>query len=465
MLLRRIRITRFSISPLDDRYLAKLLPVESVFSEKNLMRSRVKTEISWLKCLVKNQVIPSTKINCEANEFNNKLNRFDNFTEVDYQAIKKIESVTNHDVKAVEYFVKEELAKLGFDSGFREYVHFLCTSEDINNIAYSLMLTEYKTSIYQPGLGSVIGSLKQLANESKTHAMISLTHGQTATPTTMGKEMANFAMRLHRQLGQIESVKFQAKMNGATGNFNSHYLTEPNVGWIELVRGFIEKDLGLEFNLFTTQIEPHDSLCEFFSRMSHVNTIGIGLTQDLWGYISRGYFKLKVKKGEVGSSVMPHKVNPIDLENAEGNFGVANGLLEYFCRKLPISRFQRDLSDSTVLRNIGVAAGHTMLGFNSLNAAFGKMKPCEETMRNELGSRYELLTEPVQQVLRREGHANAYELLKDFSRGEQVTKEGLAGFIDRLEIDKTTKEKLQKLAPENFIGKAAHLVDEMNRLI
>lgn len=464
MLLKRIKI-KFSISPLDDRYINKLKPVEAVFSEKNLVHSRITTEVKWLSYLAKNNIIPQTKINLTNNEFHEKLRRFDTFSDQDFQDVKKIEAITNHDVKAVEYFVKKELEQLGFSHEFREFTHFLCTSEDINNIAYSLMLRQFKNDIYIPSLKTVISNLKDMALTSKNYPMISLTHGQPATPTTMGKELANFAFRFHRQLGQIEKIDFLAKMNGATGSFNAHYITNKNLDWIKLVSNFIENDLHLKFNFFTTQIEPHDSFCEFFSRLSHTNTIGIGLCQDMWGYISRGYFVLKLKKGEIGSSIMPHKVNPIDLENAEGNFGISNSLFDHFSRKLPISRYQRDLSDSTVMRNIGVAAGHTMLSFQSLQTAFAKMTPSKETMSFDLNNHFELLAEPIQQILRMKGHENAYEILKDFTRGQKITQASLKKFILELNVDNDTREQLLLLKPEDYIGKAAEIVDYLNKIM
>jgi len=422
-------------------------------------------EINWLLCLLEYQIISAEKIKMPIGEARTLLSRFDSFTNADFEKIKSIEKKTNHDIKAVEYFIKAELPSLGFGDDFIEYTHFLCTSEDINNIAYSLMLKDFKSQVLSPTMQEVIFKLKELAKSSRDCPMLSRTHGQPATPTTMGKEMANFTYRLHKVHQQINALNFSAKMNGAVGNYNAHYLVDPNVNWLEVTRHFIQNQCHLNFNMFTTQIEPHDSICDFFSQVHRFNTIALGMSQDIWGYIAANYFKLSVVKGEIGSSIMPHKVNPIDFENAEGNLGIANSLLEFFNRKLPISRFQRDLSDSTVLRNIGLAMGHSMLSYQSLKTGISKIHPNEEHMKTELDQNLEVLAEPIQQILRNNGYPNAYELLKEFTRGKRINRDELNTFIKSLPIDLQTKDKLLDLTPSKYIGIAQQLVDHLDTMV
>ena len=365
------------------------------------------------------------------------LSRFSKFSQDDFEKIKAIEKKTNHDIKAVEYFIKAELSGLGFRDDFIEYTHFLCTSEDINNIAYSLMLKDFKNQVLTSVMKELILKLKELAKSSRDCAMLSRTHGQPAT----------------------------GKMNGAVGNYNAHYIVNPDVDWLDITRYFIQNQCQLDFNMFTTQIEPHDSMCDFFGKVHRFNTIALGMSQDIWGYISASYFKLSVVRNEIGSSIMPHKVNPIDFENAEGNIGIANSLLEFFNRKLPISRFQRDLSDSTVLRNIGLTMGHSVLSYHSLHAGFSKIYPNEEHMKAELDKNLEILAEPIQQILRSNGYPNAYELLKEFTRGKRITPEELRVFIKSLPVDLQTKEKLVELTPSKYTGIAQQLVDELDSIV
>ena len=363
---------------------------------------RVNVEVKWLNYMLKNNIIDKKKLKLDSFDVESRLKRFENFSIDDFNKIKTFEKQTNHDIKAVEYFIKSELNNLGFNFDFAEYTHFLCTSEDINNLSYGLMVSRFRDGLFFESQKELLKVLSDLALNSKNDSLLSRTHGQPATPTTMGKEIANFVFRNHRLLMKAKAIKFQGKMNGAVGNFNAHYIVDPNKDWKEIARGFVEDELGLEFNPFSTQIEPHDSMCEFFQLMSLMNTIYIGMSQDIWGYISKGYFSLKINKLEIGSSIMPHKVNPIDFENAEGNLGTANALLEFFVRKLPISRFQRDLSDSTVLRNIGVAAGHSILAYKSLINGISKLQPQAEFMKKELDEHLEVLAEPIQQILRNE---------------------------------------------------------------
>jgi adenylosuccinate lyase len=430
-----------------------------------LIRKRVKVEINWLLCLLEHQIITAEKVKVPIGEARTRLARFDNFTDADFEKIKAIEKTTNHDIKAVEYFIKGELPVLGFSEEFVEYTHFLCTSEDINNISYSLMLKDFKSNVLSPTMQDVITRLKELAKKSRDCPMLSRTHGQPATPTSMGKEMANFTYRLNNVHRKINELNFSAKMNGAVGNYNAHYLVDPSVNWLEVTRHFIQNQCHLDFNMFTTQIEPHDSMCEFFGQVHRFNTIALGMSQDIWGYIAANYFKLSVVKGEIGSSIMPHKVNPIDFENAEGNLGLANSLLEFFNRKLPISRFQRDLSDSTVLRNIGLAMGHSILSYESLKTGISKINANEEHMKTELDQNLEVLAEPIQQILRNDGYPNAYELLKEFTRGKRINRDELNAFIKSLPIDSQTKDKLLDLTPSKYIGIAPQLVDQLDSIV
>ena len=420
-------------------------------------------ELNWLRYLIETKTL-AVEVVDEKKLFND-IEALKTVSDTDFQRIKEFEKTLRHDIKAVEYYIKERLENLGYSAAIRECVHFLCTSEDINNLAYSLMVKDFKDDILLKQIGNTIQELKTLAITYKNLPMIARTHGQPATPTTLGKELANFTYRLWRMSEKIRKQAFMGKMNGAVGNYNAHYVVDSKVNWIEKSKDFIENKLGLTFNYFSTQIEPHDTLAEFFTELSHLNTISIGMCQDMWQYISREYFKQKVKQGEVGSSIMPHKVNPIDFENAEGNLGLANSFLDFFSRKLPISRFQRDLSDSTVLRNIGVAMGHTMLAFKSIMRGLGRLEVNKAVIEKELDEHWEVLAEPIQQVLRQLGCQGAYESLKEFSRGRKIDKEGLQGFIEKLDIPEAQKQKLRELRPDTYIGVAGQLVDELDRIM
>jgi adenylosuccinate lyase len=383
------------------------------------------------------------------------------FSEADARAIKDIEATTNHDVKAVEYWLKgrfegpaEPLREL---KAAAEFVHFACTSEDINNTSHALMLQRARADVLLPALDELIASLVELAHAQAEVAMLSRTHGQTASPTTIGKEVANVVARLQRAREAIANVKLLAKMNGAVGNFNAHLAAYPEVDWEAFARKLVEQQLGLAFNPYTIQIEPHDAMAELFDAMTRTNTILIDWSRDLWGYISHGYFRQRLKAGEIGSSTMPHKVNPIDFENAEGNFGLANALLTHLAQKLPISRFQRDLTDSTVLRNMGVAFGYALLGMDSLKRGLAKLEVNREALDADLEAAWEVLAEPIQTVMRRHGLPNPYEQLKELTRGKAITRETLAAFIDALALPDAEKARLRALTPGNYTGKAAEL--------
>ena len=452
---------RFSISPLDDRYARSLKEVKNSFSEKNLMEKRVEVEIKWLIKLIQKQIIPEKVLTVSKSETIINLQKIIKLSDSDFAEIKKIEDTTKHDIKAVEYFIKKKLTNMNFHTDLIEYVHFLCTSEDINNLSYSLLLQNFKDNNLNLVMNNLLNDLLLLVNECKSIPMMGRTHGQPATPTTLGKEIANFVYRLAKIKKNIDNINFSGKMNGAVGNYNAHYVIDPNYDWFSLSKSFIENDLSLEFNPYTTQIEPHDSFNTFFYGLHHFNTVSTGMTQDLWHYISRGYFSQKLKEGEIGSSIMPHKVNPINFENAEGNLGISNGLLEFFSRKLPISRFQRDLSDSSVLRNIGVSLGHSVLAYKNISIGLNKLVPKEDVLREELEDHYELLAEPIQSILRNNGYQGGYELLKEFSRGKKIGKTDLKHFIEGLEVNEVVKDKMMKLSTQNYIGLAERLASEL----
>lgn len=444
-----------AISPLEGRYLEKMQELRPIFSEYGLIRFRVLVEIRWLQLLVEHAKLPELPaLSPHAQQVLNDL--IENFSEQDALRIKHIESVINHDVKAVEYFIKEriegnpELAKLS------EFIHFGCTSEDINNLAYGLMLDTARKQLILPNLDELLGLLKALAHEYAEIPMLSRTHGQPATPTTVGKEIANVVVRLQRQMEQIIAAPILGKLNGASGNYNAFVVAYPDIEWQTISQNFVSK-LGLVWNPYTTQIEPHDTLAEIFSIMIRINTILIDFNRDVWAYISINYFKQKSYHFEVGSSTMPHKINPIDFENAEGNLGLANSLFEHMALKLPISRWQRDLSDSTVLRNIGVAIAHSILAYQSTCKGLNKITINEEIIRADLDNHWEVLAEAVQTIMRRYGIEQPYEKLKTFSRGQKITKEMLHQFISELPLNKDIKEQLLKLTPENYLGYASDL--------
>jgi len=447
--------TLAAISPLDGRYARAAEPLRRMFSEGALIRYRIRIELAWLRALADAKVIdglrPFSRATCAA------LDRLlAGFGEADAERVKAIEARTNHDVKAIEYWLKERLAKNREMQGALEFVHFACTSEDINNLAYALMLKDARDEVLLPALDRVIAALRSLAHRHAGLAMLSRTHGQPASPTTLGKEIANFVHRLRRARERIAGARLAGKMNGAVGNYNAHVCAAPEVDWEPLCRRFVDA-LGLEFNAYTIQIEPHDSFAELFDALARANTVLLDLDRDVWGYVSLGYFRQKPKKGEVGSSTMPHKVNPIDFENSEGNIGVANALLRHLAEKLPVSRWQRDLSDSTALRNAGVALGHTLLAHEACLRGLGKLEADPRRLAEDLDANWEVLAEAVQQTMRRHGVADAYEKLKDLTRGRRLDRKGLASFIRGLAIPDAAKKRLLALTPATYTGIAASL--------
>ena len=444
-----------ALSPLDGRYAAKVDALRSAFSEYGLIRHRLKVEIEWLKALAAEPhfaEIPAFSAATVA-ELDALVN---NFSEADAQAVKDIEATTNHDVKALEYWIKDKTKANAEVTKVSEFIHFACTSEDINNLSHALMLKLAREEALLPSLDKVIARLRELAHQLADVPMMSRTHGQPATPSTMGKELANTVYRLIRARSRIEQVGLLGKINGAVGNYNAHLAAYPGYDWEGFAKRFVES-LGLEFNPYTIQIEPHDAMAELFDAFARANTILIDLDRDVWGYISLGFFKQKVKAGEVGSSTMPHKVNPIDFENSEGNLGLANAVLKHLSEKLPISRWQRDLTDSTVLRNMGVGLGYALLGYDSLLRGLNKLEANAQAMHDDLNANWELLAEPIQTVMRRYGIANPYEKLKELTRGTRVSREGMQAFVATLEIPETAKAELLKLTPWDYTGKAAEL--------
>ncbi|URX61253.1 adenylosuccinate lyase [Luteibacter anthropi] len=448
-----------ALSPLDGRYAAKAASLRPIFSEFGLMHRRVHVEIHWLLALARHPGIvelPAFPADAVA-----RLEAIaDQFSVDDGERIKEIEATTNHDVKAVEYFIKERIGNEPALAQAKEFVHFACTSEDINNLAYSLMLKDARESVLLPAVDQIIGKLRALAHEHAGLSLLSRTHGQTASPSTMGKELANVVARLERQRRQLVAIEIPGKINGAVGNYNAHVISYPEVEWPALAAGFVE-GLGLTFNAYTTQIEPHDGIAEFADVLRRVNIILIDLARDVWGYISLGYFRQALKAGEVGSSTMPHKVNPIDFENAEGNFGLANALLGHFAEKLPISRWQRDLTDSTVLRALGTAFGHSLVAFESLMKGLGKLNVNAERVAADLDNSWEVLAEAVQTVMRRFGLPEPYEQLKALTRGQGITKDSMRTFIAGLDLPADAKQALAELTPASYIGLADKLAREI----
>ena len=444
-----------AISPIDGRYGSKTQQLRDIFSEYGLIRYRVLVEVRWLQQLSQHSQVTEVKpFSDQANTVLNEL--VDNFSIEQAQRIKEIESTTNHDVKAVEYFIKESIADNAELNAVSEYIHFACTSEDINNLSHALMLKAGRDQVVVPALSEITEKLTEMAKSFADVPMLSRTHGQTASPTTVGKELANVVYRLRRQLEQISSVPLLGKINGAVGNYNAHLSAYPEIDWADNAQQFIE-GLGLSFNPYTTQIEPHDYMAELFDALSRSNTILIDFARDIWGYISLGYFKQKTIAGEVGSSTMPHKVNPIDFENAEGNMGIANALFGHLTAKLPISRWQRDLTDSTVLRNMGVGLGYSMIAYASLNKGLGKLEINELRLQEDLDNCWEVLAEPIQTVMRRYGIDNPYEKLKSLTRGQNIDAEIIKNFIGSLDIPFHAKEELSQLTPMNYIGDAIKL--------
>ena len=448
-----------ALSPLDGRYAGKVESLRPIFSEFGLIKARVRVEAEWLLALADEPGIVELKPFSAAATAKLRALAAD-LNVADAQRVKDIERTTNHDVKAVEYFIKERLkddAELG---PAMEFVHFACTSEDINNLSYALMLHEARESVLLPAIAKLADNLRAMAHEHATLPMLSRTHGQTASPTTVGKEFANVLARLERQRKQLANVELLGKINGAVGNYNAHAVAYPDVDWPAFAQRFVAS-LGLTFNAYTTQIEPHDCIAELCDVQRRINTIVIDLCRDVWGYISLGYFKQSVKAGEVGSSTMPHKVNPIDFENAEGNLGIANALLTHFAEKLPISRFQRDLTDSTVLRALGTAFGHTLVALESLQRGLGKLNANPERIAADLDAAWEVLAEAVQTVMRRYGLPNPYEQLKALTRGHGIDAEAMRAFIATLDLPEDAKQRLLELTPGTYTGLASKLASDI----
>jgi len=448
--------TLTALSPLDGRYHGKVDALRNHFSEFGLIRYRVLIEIEWLKALSAEASIAEIKPFSTAT-----LAQLDQlaaqFSEADAEQIKTIERRTNHDVKAIEYWLREKLSSNTETSGILEFIHFACTSEDINNLSHALMLKQGREEVMLPALDALINRLRDLAHQHADLPMLCRTHGQTATPSTLGKEMANVVHRLQRARNVIAKVEILGKINGAVGNYNAHLSAYPQVDWESFAQRFVTAR-GITFNPYTIQIEPHDYMAELYDAFARANTILIDLNRDIWGYISLGYFKQKVVAGEVGSSTMPHKVNPIDFENSEGNLGLANALLKHLSEKLPVSRWQRDLTDSTVLRNMGVAFGYTLLAYESCLKGLNKLEANPQRLAEDLNNSWEVLAEPIQTVMRRYNIENAYDKLKELTRGKGgINQESLAAFIQTLDIPSAEKQRLQALSPQTYIGKAAEL--------
>jgi len=447
-----------SISPIDGRYSAKTGPLKAIFSEYGLIKYRLLVEVRWLEAMSKNSLIS------EVPEFSLKsknvlANIVDNFSLEDAKVIKEIEKTTNHDVKAVEYYLKEKVSSTAELQNVNEFIHFACTSEDINNLSHALMLKDGRQVLLDE-MRKTLNLITDLAKDNADVAMLSRTHGQTASPTTLGKEMANFSYRLMRQIEQLEEVKIMGKFNGAVGNFNAHISAYPNLDWPNISKNFIES-LGINYAPYSSQIETHDYIAEYFHALNRFNTILIDFCRDVWGYISLGYFTQKTIEGEVGSSTMPHKVNPIDFENAEGNLGLAIAIGEHFATKLPISRWQRDLTDSTVLRNLGVNCAHCLISYASISKGISKLEVNQDKLIDDLNEAWEVLAEPIQTVMRRYGVKNPYEKLKSLTRGKKIDAKILADFIGSLDIPEDAKEELRKLTPMNYIGDAIKLARDI----
>jgi adenylosuccinate lyase len=442
-----------ALSPIDGRYGVQTAELRPIFSEYGLLRHRVLVEVRWLEMLAKHPGIAEVPaLSGQAQDILTRL--VENFRPEDAQRIKSIERTTNHDVKAVEYFLKEKIAGNRELEAVGEFIHFACTSEDINNLAYALMLREARTQIILPMMDQLIDAIKTMAHRFADQPMLSRTHGQPATPTTLGKEMANTAYRLERQCSQVMDIPMLGKLNGAVGNLNAHYAAYPDVDWVELSCEFVT-GLGLSWNPYTTQIEPHDYIAELFDAMARFNTILIDFNRDVWGYISLGYFRQKMVAGEVGSSTMPHKVNPIDFENSEGNLGMANAIFSHMATKLPVSRWQRDLTDSTVLRNLGIGIAHSAIAYKAALKGIDKLEVNREKINADLNDCWEVLAEPVQTVMRRYGIDKPYERLKALTRGQRIDRQTLHDFINSLEIPAEAKQSLLALTPANYLGNAA----------
>ncbi|MGB4347681.1 MAG: adenylosuccinate lyase [Burkholderiaceae bacterium] len=451
--------TLSALSPLDGRYASKTDALRPILSEAGFMHHRVKVEIAWLIALSEAGFAEIKPFSAAAAALLNKL--ANDFTEADAERIKAIEAVTNHDVKAVEYWLKEKVEDLPELVAASEFIHFACTSEDINNTSHGMMLKAARDTVLLPQLAGLITRLTTLAHENAAMPMMSRTHGQPASPTTLGKEIANVVARLSRAQQRIAAVEILGKMNGAVGNYNAHLSAYPDFDWPAFSRRVIEQRLGLSFNPYTIQIEPHDYMAELFDAIARTNTILLDLNRDIWGYISLGYFKQRTKAGEIGSSTMPHKVNPIDFENSEGNLGMANAVLKHMAEKLPVSRMQRDLTDSTVLRNIGVGLGYTLLAYDSCLRGLNKLEVNPSRMAEDLDHSWEVLAEPVQTVMRRFGIENPYEQLKELTRGKGISRDALREFINGLAIPQSAKDQLLVMTPASYVGLATQLAKEI----
>lgn len=449
-----------AISPVDGRYGSKVKALRPIFSEFGLIKYRVTVEVRWL------QKLASTAEIAEVPAFSDQANAtldaiVANFSETDAMRIKTIEATTNHDVKAVEYFLKEQVANNEELNAVTEFIHFACTSEDINNLSHGLMLKECREQVLLPVIDEILAEIKALAIDYQSIPMMCRTHGQPASPSTMGKEFANVYVRLKRQRDQIANVEFLGKINGAVGNYNAHLSAYPEVNWHNFSNEFVTS-LGLTWNAFTTQIEPHDYIAELFDAVARFNTILIDFDRDVWGYIALGHFKQKTIAGEIGSSTMPHKVNPIDFENSEGNLGIANALFAHLAQKLPVSRWQRDLTDSTVLRNLGVGFAHALIAYGATLKGISKLEVNEANLRAELDQNWEVLAEPVQTVMRRYGIEKPYEKLKELTRGKRVDGDSMREFIDNLELPESAKASLREMTPASYIGRAVAFIAELD---
>ena len=449
-----------ALSPIDGRYQDKAAALHPIFSEFGLLKYRVTVEVRWLQKLaahIQIQEVPA--LSAEANNYLDSI--VANFSVEDANRIKTIERTTNHDVKAVEYFLKEKCEALPELYKINEFIHFACTSEDINNTSHALMLKTAREEVLLPEWKKVIDAVVELAERYKNIPLLSRTHGQPASPTTIGKEMANVAYRLKRQYKQLENVEILAKINGAVGNYNAHLSAYPDINWHTFSQEFIEQSLGVTWNPYTTQIEPHDYIAEFFDCVARFNTIVIDFDRDMWGYIALNHFKQRTIAGEIGSSTMPHKVNPIDFENSEGNLGLANAIMSHLGQKLPISRWQRDLTDSTVLRNLGVGLGYALIAYASTLKGISKLEVNEQHLRDELDQNWEVLAEPIQTVMRRYGIEKPYEKLKELTRGKRVTGEAMREFISSLSLPEAEKARLKAMTPASYIGYAVELVEKL----
>lgn len=448
-----------ALSPIDGRYQDKAASLRSIFSEFGLLKFRVTVEVRWLQKLAATAEIGEVAaLSAQANDYLNQI--VAEFSLADAQRIKEIERTTNHDVKAVEYFLKEKSEALPELAAISEFIHFACTSEDINNLSHALMLKTAKETVLLPAWEKLINEVKGLAEQFKSIPLLSRTHGQPASPSTVGKEMANVVYRLQRQYKQLQQVEILGKINGAVGNYNAHLSAYPEIDWHQFSQEFVES-LGITWNPYTTQIEPHDYIAEMFDNIARFNTIVIDFDRDMWGYIALNHFKQRTIAGEIGSSTMPHKVNPIDFENSEGNLGLANAVMAHLGAKLPISRWQRDLTDSTVLRNLGVGLGYTLIAYAATSKGISKLEVNEAHLRAELDQNWEVLAEPIQTVMRRYGIEKPYEKLKELTRGKRVDADAMQAFIDGLEIPQAEKVRLKQLTPASYIGAAVELVEKL----